>query len=102
MRQVPEVAMGRCRRLAELCFERYCRNLYEPLYLVGTQRPCLDTHNPRLPIWEHLTVATAAEEESGAFIIVRPEPLPRHLTIEHLADFIRDWLKTEPIWCYAD
>ena len=91
-----------CRRLAELTHERYCRCIDIPLYLCGIRKPCLDTHNPQLPIWASLTVATEHEEFAADVDLVCPVPLPRHLTVSHLTDEIRSILRNEPLWIFAD
>lgn len=93
-----------CQRLAELAFRRACQNNYDHLYLCGSKETGLDTLNPRAAIWRRLSVATAEEIDARPELtIVRQEKLPaHHRTIEHLAVIIRDWLKSEPLWIFAD
>ncbi len=89
-----------CVRLAELAFHRYCRNSYQTLLLCGTKRAGL---NPRVGIWERLSVATAEEIEARPELeIVRQDKVPCHLTLGHLTDVIRDWLGKEPLAIFAD
>jgi hypothetical protein len=87
-----------CRRLAADAFGHNFRNGL-PVYLAGSRRAGLDTLNPRAEIWASLQIAT---EEDSHLQTVRPEPLPRNLTIDQLAAVIRDWLRTEPLWIFAD
>lgn len=87
-----------CQRLAGECFHRYCRNVSEPLYLIGTKRE-------GTVIWERFSVASEAEvdkREGYGLEYVRPEALPRHLTMDHLASVIRDILSKEPLALFAD
>ncbi len=92
-----------CRRLAELAFERYCGNIWEPLYLAGTKRCGLDTLNPRSEIWASLDVATELYIHNSAVLMtVDGRALPRHMTVDQLADYIQDLLRSVPLWIFAD
>lgn len=92
------------KRLAELAFRRMCRNNHEALYLVGTKRKGMDTLQPWAEIWERLSIASADEHDARKpdLMLVRSERLPMSVTLEHLGEIIRDWLKREPLWIFAD
>lgn len=86
-----------CQSLADQAWTRYMRCPSVRLYLVGSKSAGLDTHNPRSEIWSSLAVMS-----DDGLQTVRPEPLPRNVTRERMADVIRDWLRTEPLWIFAD
>lgn len=91
------------RRLAELAFRRYSRNLYELLYLAGTKRTGLDTHNPSRWVWERLTVASATEVSGREELeVVRGDEVPRNLTVDGLVSWFRERLAKEPLAIFAD
>lgn len=91
-----------CRRLAELAFHRYCRNLSVPLYLCGSKRKAY-THNETIWLWEKFSVGSCEEIDAREEIFtVQPEALPRHLTVDQLAGAVRKSLSTERLAMFAD
>jgi hypothetical protein len=73
--------------LACEAFTRYCRNVCQRLYLVGRKDAA--------GRWDVLKVAAEGEPDYDAMEVFRPEPLPRNLTEQHLADMIRGWIGKE-------
>jgi hypothetical protein len=87
------------RGLAEEAHRRYCANPSAWLYLAGARRPG--------GVWEDLCVASECELEwdpdcSPQRAPLRAEYLPRHLTVDHLADELRRWLANVPLWVWTD
>ena len=90
-------------RLAGLAFDRYCRDIYTALYLCGTRRAGVDTHNPQAAVWERLSVGSEADIDARPeVVIVCPEPLPRSMTRMQLAGWVRERLNREPLAIFAD
>lgn len=83
--------------LAKSADELYRENISRRLYLLGTKAEGLDTLNPKREIWQSIFVG---EGESDWH--VSPEPLPRNLTVNQLAEWIRERLKSEPLYIFAD
>jgi len=87
-----------CYSLAEKAWRAYMQNVNQELYLIGTKSQGIDTLNPSFWIWSSFDVGNA---DAVAFI-VSPERIRRDYTVEQLAGWIRDRLRTEPMYIFAD
>lgn len=75
----------------------YREDLSRRLYVCGTREEGLDTLNPKREIWASMSISEGAEDWH-----VSPEPTPSNLTIEQLQEWIRERIKSEPLWIFAD
>jgi hypothetical protein len=76
--------------LASSADTKYRQNINNPLYLWGEMRG---------DIWRKLWVWDETEAEGD---LVFAETLPRGLTIEHLAHWLRERLRREPLYVFLD
>ncbi len=83
-------------RLTRMCFDRYCQNYLNPLYLAGEKRPD--------GVWENLTIAPAEQidAEDSALSYIRSYKLPASETYEQLHNTISVILRSEPLYIFAD
>lgn len=83
-------------RLAEETFSRYCRNLYDPLYLVGSKDAA--GH------WDRFSVATEQDiEKRPELSFVSPQALPKNATIpQYEESVLRPILNKEPLKIFAE
>lgn len=87
-----------CATLAETAWREYMQNVNQKLYLTGTKSQGLDTLNPKFWIWASFAIGN----ESTPAFVVTPEPIPRNLTQEQLAQWIQERLRGEPMYIFAD
>jgi len=86
-----------CKRLAELSFEKYVRNTYDRLYVVGVPK---EVPGCNTPVWYDLSLESESEESERT--VISHDLVPRNMTVEQIMYWMHERLKNVSMFCFVD